>query len=735
MTIESISTFTKEIEKKTGISIINIENIPGSKNLVAKLICDDGRNLLLKVLVTKPELFNSDEVAVYQALGQQPWLKEIVSTGTLSNNCRYILTSYEGEKESTIDNSASSLIKIMDSLFSYPTDGFGPLGSDEDNFSDWHEYLSSYLNTLRSKLNRIENCPQVGKLIEVHNYIQMLVDSNKQELMQVSPSLVLCDANIQNLIAGKDNAYLVDLESIVRADWRLAIGELYNHYYGTETFVKIFTKSKFDFTPRDLRWVRVYAMMAALDILTYLAKLGENINDIKPWGAPYSFFALIEWHRSYIESDRYVVDPVTLLANPLLDDTGSGDKVPNIESTRLTDINEALVRLHEAAPLAGITRVPDITHLDVTCIPAYQTVRPDAEIDDETFTVFSGKGTTVEACKASAIAEAIERFCAEKRNYSEGVEVASYNELAEKNKVVDPRDWGFRKREQFDPDAKHEWVKTTNIINGQSWFVPAESVFYPYKSDVGESWFRYYTTGLAAGNQYLEAVSHGLAEAIERDSAAMNLITKDRVLIDNNSIDHPAARELIDKIEGNSLDLYIRDISTDDIAIPCFSVICDDPNAMDNLYISGGYGCHPNKDVALLTAINECALSRVTTISGAREDILKFEYKREYSYTDFKQQNSYWFDKSVVKSYQKISDYKYANIMDDLSLMANQLSHVGIDKILVANIMDSKIGLPVVKVVVPGIERYSFRMECVGLRARRAYLQKNKSAQVKKTAT
>lgn len=57
-------------------------------------------------------------------------------------------------------------------------------------------------------------------------------------------------------------------------------------------------------------------------------------------------------------------------------------------------------------------------------------------------------------------------------------------------------------------------------------YIPAANVCYPYNFRKHKYPLRNYTTGLAAGNTYLEALFHGLCEVIERDAAAMNIIFK-----------------------------------------------------------------------------------------------------------------------------------------------------------------------------------------------------------------
>src|SRR5436190_12622018 len=76
---------------------------------------------------------------------------------------------------------------------------------------------------------------------------------------------------------------------------------------------------------------------------------------------------------------------------------------------RVMDPAELWDRLQDLLPLAGVTRMADITGLDRTGIPCYSAVRPSGV----TLSVASGKGVTREAAAVSAAMEAIEVYSAE----------------------------------------------------------------------------------------------------------------------------------------------------------------------------------------------------------------------------------------------------------------------------------------------------------------------------------
>ncbi|MEM0232312.1 MAG: YcaO-like family protein, partial [Candidatus Methanomethyliaceae archaeon] len=78
---------------------------------------------------------------------------------------------------------------------------------------------------------------------------------------------------------------------------------------------------------------------------------------------------------------------------------------------RAKDFNETLLFLENIYHKAGITRIADITGLDIIGIPVFTSIRPTAA--EGAITVYNGKGHTPEVAKISAIMEGIERYSAE----------------------------------------------------------------------------------------------------------------------------------------------------------------------------------------------------------------------------------------------------------------------------------------------------------------------------------
>lgn len=471
--------------------------------------------------------------------------------------------------------------------------------------------------------------------------------------------------------------------------------------------------------PAARRLLHVFALFLALCRCLRQPAFGAAEPNVTPTGI--DDVTLCAWHERMLDQDRS-----HFLADTLVDKlSGAGGwraKRRDGFGERSEPLEDTLARIEPVMHLAGITRVPDITGLDNTGVPAFQCIRPDAQGGDQTFTVFGGKGESRLQCRVSAIAEGIERFCAEDNTHRDRIVSASYRELSARHAVVHPRCFNMPESLCFSEDEPLEWIDASRLDDGAACYVPACVVFYPYEPEIGRMLTRFFTTGLAAGNDKLEAISHGLAEVIERDAAALNRIVRRFPAVDLATIDSPRAQALIRRFNDANLNVFVRAISAPDIGIPVFSVILEDQLNPDPLFVSGGYGAHPDKEVALVNALTEAGLSRSGTISGAREDLGKFRSARDgVSYEEFRRRYRYWFATDPAVDYTSLPTYRMPTVADDLCVMANHVHATGLRDLLWVDLGKPELKLSVVKVLVPGIERYSFKMTCIGQRARDLY--------------
>ncbi|MGD1004503.1 MAG: YcaO-related McrA-glycine thioamidation protein [Methanoregulaceae archaeon] len=381
------------------------------------------------------------------------------------------------------------------------------------------------------------------------------------------------------------------------------------------------------------------------------------------------------------------------------------------DTQRAAPPEETLARIEPKVPAAGITRVADITNLDRIGIPVFSCIRPTAE--GGAITVYNGKGATVEESRISAIMEGIERYCSEVHNRR--VELGYFHELFGRGRVIEPKDLILPL--EADQNQLLPWYEGFDIVNDEPILVPAHAVFHPLPPKY-RPLFRTNTNGLASGNTFEEAIFHALAEVIERD--AWSLVETSRITgpkVEN--IVDPLINEMQKKFVDAQVDVTILDI-TSDIGIPTMAAVADDVLLKDPMLLTVGMGSHTSARIAVMRALTEVAQSRLTQIHGAREDTTVALLRKKIGYDRAKRLNAYWFKDNGTVDYSTIRSYDSDDFLKDIHLMIDALNKKGLDRVIVVDLARDEIGIPVVRVVVPGLESFAMDSERRGERVKHA---------------
>jgi putative methanogenesis marker protein 1 len=381
------------------------------------------------------------------------------------------------------------------------------------------------------------------------------------------------------------------------------------------------------------------------------------------------------------------------------------------ETQRAVSPEETLVRVEGALPAAGITRVADITDLDRIGIPVFSSIRPTAE--QGAISVYNGKGATPIEARVSAMMEGIERYSGEMGDRTP--EVARYADLARTENALDPEDLILPS--SAGPDRPLPWVAGYDIVQNEEILVPAHAVYHPLDASMGRL-FRTGTNGLASGNTLEEAIFHALMEVIERDAWSLVEATRNtgpRV----NGIGEGIAADLLKKFTGAGVEVHIRDI-TSDIGVPTIAAASDDITLKDPALLTIGMGSHTNAGIALLRALTEVAQSRLTQIHGAREDTTEAAFRKNLGYERTKRLNRHWFGEAEEIAFAEIRSFDSDDFRKDITHTIDALRRAGLDRVIVVDLTREEIGVPVVRVIVPGLEVYAMDQERMGKRCRDA---------------
>ncbi|MGA7628721.1 MAG: YcaO-related McrA-glycine thioamidation protein, partial [Methanoregula sp.] len=345
-------------------------------------------------------------------------------------------------------------------------------------------------------------------------------------------------------------------------------------------------------------------------------------------------------------------------------------KTYNRETQRAVPLAETLERIEPKVPVAGITRVADITNLDRIGIPVFSCIRPTA--DDGAITVYNGKGATVEESRISGIMEGIERYSSE--IHDRKIQLDTYEMLAGNAPAINPKDLILPS--ETEPGHVLPWVEGWDIANDIPVFVPAQAVFHPLPRNFRQI-FRTSTNGLASGNTREEAIFHALCEVIERDAWSLVEATRDTGPA-VTGIDDPMIAEMQKKFTDAKVDVIVRDI-TSDIGIPTIAAVSDDVLLKDPSLLTIGIGTHTNARIAIMRALTEVAQSRLTQIHGAREDTITADLRKKMGYDRVKRINGYWFKDNGTVNYENLGSYDSDDFAQDIRFAIDALRKQGLD--------------------------------------------------------
>lgn len=384
------------------------------------------------------------------------------------------------------------------------------------------------------------------------------------------------------------------------------------------------------------------------------------------------------------------------------------EPIKNISGTyRTMSVEETLNRAEPARDYVGITRVANITGLDFLGIPTCMVVRPMAK----SLSVSQGKGLSLELAMASGIMEAIEIYHAE--NLPAG-EKYSLTHAAKSSDFVSPTDLPLRANAQFSKLNKISWLKAVNLFTGKECWVPRELCDLDSTVERKSSGlFRSSTVGLASGNTLLEAVTHGLLEAIEHDCVAFwqvqglldGNLNKSRIAL--KTIDDKNCIQLVKQCSKAGLKLAVWD-ATGEQNIPCFvATIFDESGSTLFPARANGYGCHAVASVALSRAITEAAQSRLTRISGVRDDLSwsHFDKLNRKSNQDRQQISELSYEGTPSLDYRTLQNELKPNTSEQLlNWILDRINIESLCGAMYVDLTDKNLGIPVAYTLVPRLE-------------------------------
>jgi ribosomal protein S12 methylthiotransferase accessory factor len=383
---------------------------------------------------------------------------------------------------------------------------------------------------------------------------------------------------------------------------------------------------------------------------------------------------------------------------------------------------ETLARVRPLLPDMGITRIADVTGLDAIGVPVVMVCRPNSR----SLSVSQGKGLTLAAARASGVMESIELFHAE--HILQPLLLGSYRWLRTSHPLVDVAALPATRNSRFHANLQLLWIEGHDVLHDEPVWVPYEVVHASAvtPAPTGSGCFSSTSNGLASGNDPQEALLHGICEVVERDAAsvwaAQPLERREATRIALDTVDDDNCRHVIARCERAGVAVLLWDI-TSDIGLPAFlcRVVDRRRDALQPIRSFTGMGCHTTRHIALLRALTEAVQSRLTYISGARDDLNRDDYADEgLSEHDVERYLAGNGD-ARVRSFRDVPSRDSETFGEDLAWVLGQLRGVGVERVIAVDLTRPDLGVPVIRVVIPGLEGPDSEPEYVpGARARAA---------------
>ncbi|AOJ81980.1 hypothetical protein WS86_16075 [Burkholderia savannae] len=372
------------------------------------------------------------------------------------------------------------------------------------------------------------------------------------------------------------------------------------------------------------------------------------------------------------------------------------------------DLTETLALTQPYLERCGITRVTDITRMDVIGVPVYSAIRPLSL----TLAVNAGKGMTREAARISAIMEAIEYWHAE-RIPAETAHFASSAAMQAEHgiSILDfcPELGATLKRTQ--PIG---WVPLENLSGAGNVFVPMECVFMPCPPPYGANFLRATSCGMACGTTIEQATLHAICEVVERHQQSFDTVSPRSRATPLRLLAGDAA-ELAQRIDAAGLTLKMR--SRYDMGLFFVDAVVAATEGASLSYVNGGTACHSDFQSAARAALLEAVQSRLTVIHGGRDDLdERLAPSESKTYDASKAEIEHILDAYSSGIEVTEQDIRMRSPEHAVTRLIDEIRSAGFARVLRHRFTQPDDPLQVVRVVIPQMEHFSRATGKVGRR-------------------
>lgn len=336
----------------------------------------------------------------------------------------------------------------------------------------------------------------------------------------------------------------------------------------------------------------------------------------------------------------------------------------------------------------------------------------------------SGKGRSDAQARTSALCEALERYSGLFRG-EEACVAGSYRELGDA--AVDPRSvmlfsetqyadrlaWlarGSRFQvvpQPFDEDARISWSPVWSHTRQCVRYLPTSSLYYGFREPNDDAFYSWAdSNGNAAGGTVEDAILQGFLELVERDAVAIWWYNRlPRPELDLATLNDPYVAELQAYFDGFDREFWVLDV-TSDLGIPAYAAINRRRNhPVEDIVL--GFGAHLDPRIAFNRAITE--MNQFIPAVLARDE----QGATRYAFDDH--DTLQWWKSATLANQPylrpagKVAMPPSPALSNDIRQQLEQcfatVEGRGME-VMILNQTRPDVGLPVVKVIVPGLRHF-----------------------------
>jgi len=369
---------------------------------------------------------------------------------------------------------------------------------------------------------------------------------------------------------------------------------------------------------------------------------------------------------------------------------------------RVKDPAETVAEMEPLMREIGALDLVDCTEKDRHGIPCFAVIR--RRIGTAHPQLHVGRGISPDEARASAMATAIERSSAEYRG--DTMRLGLYEEVGIRY-AINPVELILAR--PLEAGEKIHWSPGWDLLGKEEVWVPSNAVFLPYNT-LGEAkgLFASDPNGLAAGNTRDEAILSGLLEVLERD--AFSRAERNHTMGKRIAVGDPGpVRDLLARFGGAGIGITLW-LLNGLTGVPTVAAAADDTLTRDPALLVIGAGTHPSPEAAAIQALTEVAQRRAVHIQGAAVSDEREVFVQRIGYDRMKRLNREWFAPADSVNLGDIPGLSTSTIGGDIRLVLAELEGK-VERVCVCDLTRTKV--PVVRVIVPGLEMSSINKERV----------------------